>query len=95
MSLNPKTFETAVERIKVWDKNAGDMPLLSEQVKLLRDDQMTWSLTHNWPAVMNAMVSMGLIREASTKVEFGFRRTTTEITELGKEVRSHLSFKDT
>ena len=88
--LKPKNFDSALEVIRNWDKNARSLPLLSEQVFNMKDGIQAWSTTHSWPSVRNALVSVGIVEDVGTDNFNGFRVPLTEITDLGKEVRSHL-----
>lgn len=87
--LNPQTFSAALEIIQNWDRQAGNLPLLSEQIATMLDGPQSWSTTHNWPAVRNTMQSAGLIVNLPHENVDGWRVPMTEITELGREVRSH------
>ncbi len=90
--LGPRTSATAMEGIRKWDRNAGSMPLLSEQIRLTKDGPSTWSTTHAWPSVRNAMVSLGLVRELEPlRDSDGWIIPRTEITDLGREVRTALA----
>jgi hypothetical protein len=89
--LGPRTVETAMAGIRNWDRRAGDMPLLSEQLLLTKDGPSTWSTTHTWPSVRSAMTRLGLVRELTPLREDGWVFPRTEITDLGREVRALLS----
>ncbi|QAZ45915.1 hypothetical protein C1M53_26380 [Mesorhizobium sp. Pch-S] len=87
----PPTVASAMEGIRNWDRRAGSIPLLSEQLRLTKDGPRTWSTTHTWPAVRREMVSLGLIRELEPLREDGWVFPRTEITELGREVRAAIA----
>ncbi len=91
-SLMPeKTVATALAGIRAWDRTAGTRPLLSEQIALVRDEPTTWSRTHAWPSVRSAMISLGLARNVEP-VQLGREVIeATEITPLGRAVRSALT----
>ncbi|RWO06335.1 MAG: hypothetical protein EOS07_22110 [Mesorhizobium sp.] len=89
--LGPRTAQSAMSGIRNWDRKAGSMPLLSEQLLLMRDGPMTWSTTHTWPSVREAMISLGLARELDhIRESDGWITPRTEITEIGREVRAEL-----
>lgn len=89
--LGPRTVASAMEGIRNWDRRAGSMPLLSEQLSLMKDGAQTWSTTHSWPAVRDAMTRLGLVLALEPLRDDGFIFPRTEITELGREVRAELT----
>lgn len=88
--FDPPTFETAMEGIKAWDRSVKNMPLLSDQMRGMKDGQQTWSTTHDWSAVRDGLRLLGLLKELPPTCDDGWRIPTTEITELGCEVRAAL-----
>ena len=94
--FDPPTFETAMEGIKAWDRSVKNMPLLSEQMRIMKDGPQTWSTTHDWPAVREQFRSLGLVKDLPATV-YGdrWRVPTTEITELGRKVRDALQASPT
>lgn len=89
--LGPRTVATAMEGIRNWDRGARTMPLLSEQLQLMKDGPTTWSTTHAWPSVRNAMVSLGLVRELEPLRDGGWLIPRTELTDLGRETRTAIA----
>jgi hypothetical protein len=74
--------------IMEWDRQARSMPLLSEQIARMPDGPQSWSTTHTWPSVLNAMRSAGLLVELPSEYYNGWKVPMTEIAELGREVRA-------
>jgi hypothetical protein len=89
--LGPRTFASAMQAIQTWDRQARSMPLLSEQIAWMPDGPKSWSTTHNWPSVLNAMRSAGLLVELPSQSYNGWKVPMTEITELGREVREYFA----
>ncbi len=89
--LGPRTFASAMQVIQEWDRQARSMPLLSEQIARMPDGPKSWSTTHAWPSVLNAMQSAGLLVELPSEYQNGWKVPMTEITELGREVREHFA----
>lgn len=89
--FDPPTFETAMDGIRSSDRAVRSLPLLSEQMRLMQDGPATWSTTHSWPTVREQLKLLGLVKALPATVDNGWVIPTTEITELGREVRAALS----
>lgn len=84
-------FKSAMEGIQSWDRQSLRRPLLSEQMRLMKDGPQTWSTTHDWPAVRDQLKLLGLVKDLPATVDDdGWIIPTTEITELGRQVRAGL-----
>ena len=89
--FGPRTLATAMEAIRAWDKTARSLPLLSEQIARMPDGPQSWSTTHSWPSVREALRRAGLVDDLPSEAFNGHHVPMTQITELGREVRAALS----